>query len=105
MTGPIEERGPALSAGAACYRTIGPFARDTIPQGLLREHRLKPGAWAILYVDAGTIRFVWDDEAGGSRTLQAADSLLVPPQVPHHLEPGGPVSLRIEFWAPPAEVS
>jgi len=94
------DRGPALPDGARAYRTIGPFAADTIPAGLLRRHNLKPDAWGLLTVEAGAVRFCWDDDAGGSRTLTAGDTMLVPPLVPHHLERSGPVTLRIAFHAP-----
>ena len=67
----IADRGPALPALAAPYRTIGPFDSDTIPAGLLRRHDLKPGVWGVLTVAFGTIRFCWDDEAGGERELAA----------------------------------
>jgi tellurite resistance-related uncharacterized protein len=96
------DRGPALPDGAWAYRTIGPFAADTIPAGLLRMHNLKAGAWGVLTVEAGAVRFCWDDDVGGARTLAAGDAMLVPPLVPHHLERTGPVTLRIAFHAPPA---
>jgi tellurite resistance-related uncharacterized protein len=95
----IAPRGPALPATATCYRKIGPFALGTVPKGLLREHRLKPGAWGIVKVIAGSIGFAWDDAAGGQHQLGAGSRMLVPPQVPHHLEPEGAVTLAIEFWA------
>lgn len=97
----IADRGPALPALAVPYRTIGPFEADTIPAGLLRRHDLKPGVWAVLTVVFGTIRFCWDDEAGGERELVAGEAILVPPRVPHHLERRGPVTLDIAFHAPP----
>lgn len=97
----IADRGPALPAFAAPYRTIGPFDADTIPAGLLRRHDLKPGVWGVLTVAFGTIRFCWDDEAGGERELAAGEAILVPPRVPHHLERCGPVTLDIAFHAPP----
>lgn len=95
----IADRGPPLPPGAAAYRQIGPFAAAEIPAGLLREHRLKPGAWALLHVVTGAIRFRWDDASGGARRIAAGDTMLIPPGVPHHLEPEGPVTITIEFRA------
>ncbi len=80
------------------YRSLGPFDAATLPQGLLREHRLKAGSWARLTVLSGAIDFHWDD--GSERApehLEAEGSLLVPPQVPHHLEIGGPFILTLDF--------
>lgn len=84
---------PALET----YRTIGPFDADSLPGGLLAEHRLKPGAWALLKVVAGEIGLVWDDEGSDSQVLMAGKSVLIPPQRPHHLEPRGAFVLVIEF--------
>lgn len=99
MSAPIADRGPALPAGARAYRRIGPFGADDIPAGLLRRHDLKEGAWGLLTVLAGSIRFRWDDEEGGSRVLKAGDTVLIPPCVPHHLEREGAVTIEIDFCA------
>jgi tellurite resistance-related uncharacterized protein len=96
---PIAERGPPLPAGARAYRTIGPFGADAIPAGLLRRHDLKDGAWGLLSVSAGAIRFHWDDDKGGSRLLKSGDTMLIPPGVPHHLERQGSVTITIAFCA------
>jgi len=102
MAAPIAERGPALPSGARAYRRIGPFGAGEIPAGLLRRHDLKDGAWGLLTVLAGSIRFHWDDEEGGSRLLKAGDTMLIPPCVPHHLERHGAVTIEIAFCAPGA---
>lgn len=93
----IAERGPPLPPAAQVYRRIGPFEVGTIPTGLLRRHDLKPGTWGLLEVIAGSIRFCWDDATGGHRLLVAGETMLVPPAVPHHLEPQGPVTIAIAF--------
>jgi tellurite resistance-related uncharacterized protein len=92
----IASRG-ALPVGAVAYRTIGPFDAATLPAGLRAEHRLKPGAWGLLELTEGSLRFVWDDEQGGSDELVAPVRLVVPPQVPHHVEGEGPFALTIAF--------
>ncbi len=90
----------SLPAGAAVYRSIGPFDRAGLPKGLLREHRLKEGAWGRLRVLSGEIGFVWDDAgaAQDAATLAASASIVIPPGVPHHLEPlGSDFLLEIDF--------
>ncbi|MDZ3830482.1 MAG: DUF1971 domain-containing protein [Sphingopyxis sp.] len=101
MTVPtIAERGPHLPSSACIYRTIGPFSADSIPAGLLRRHDIKPGVWGLLSVTAGSVRFCWDDAEGGMRQLVVGDVMLVPPQVPHHLERTGAVTISIAFCTP-----
>lgn len=86
-----------LPAGSICYRCLGPFDEQTIPRGLLAEHRLKPEVWAILTIEAGAIVFAWDDPVLDQVRLGAGDQQIVPPCVPHHLEVIGPVRLSLEF--------
>jgi tellurite resistance-related uncharacterized protein len=86
-----------LPAGAAAYRSIGPFDAQTLPAGLRSEHRLKEGTWGLLELTEGALRFVWDDEEGGADELRAPARLAVPPQVLHHVEGDGPFALTIAF--------
>jgi len=89
-----------LPSGFSGYRRIGPFDDDSIPAGLLREHRLKDGTWAILTVLTGRIWFVWDDPGNDAppTVLAAGDSINVPPTILHHLEAREEgFSLDIEF--------
>lgn len=94
--GPIAPRG-ALPAGAEPYSTIGPFDAQSLPKGLRGKHNLKAGTWGLLRLGEGSLRFVWDDAAGGAEDLIAPASLVVPPQVLHHVEGDGPFSVTIAF--------
>ncbi len=78
------------------YSSIGPFDESSLPKGLLREHRLKPGSWGKLTLRSGAIRFVWDDD-GTAQMLSAGDIFVVPPERPHHLELDGAFELTIDF--------
>ncbi len=94
----------AAPPAAQPYRRIGPFDADSLPAGLLREHRLKPGTWARLTVLSGRIGFAWDDgpQSGDLTVLAAGDTIDVPPAVPHHLErQNADFSIAIEFLAEP----
>jgi tellurite resistance-related uncharacterized protein len=93
---PIAPRGE-LPLGSTAYRMIGPFDAQTLPAGLRAEHRLKEGAWGLLALTHGSIRFVWDDEQGGVDELVAPVQFVVPPQVLHHVEGDGPFELTIAF--------
>ena len=86
-----------LPAGFALVRRIGPFDADTMPRGLLAEHRLKPDRWGHLVVQSGRVRLVWEDASRPSQDLVAPAEALIPPQAPHHLELLGDVELAIAF--------
>jgi tellurite resistance-related uncharacterized protein len=90
-------RPAVLPPGASCYRRIGPFDEETLPKGLLAEHRLKEDVWGLLHITSGAVTFVWDDERGGETRLIAPAQMVIPPAVPHHLVLDGPVSIEIEF--------
>jgi tellurite resistance-related uncharacterized protein len=96
VTGVHAPRG-ALPEDAAAYRSIGPFNAETLPAGLRSKHRLKEGAWGLLTLSEGSLRFVWDDERGGAEDIVAPARIVVPPQVPHHVEGAGPFELTIAF--------
>ncbi len=83
---------------AECYRRIGPFDRASLPAGLLAEHRLKAGVWALVSLEQGEVSFVWDDGRDSPvQHLRAGDSLVVPPEVLHHLEFEGDFKIGIAF--------
>lgn len=84
--------------GASCYRRIGPFDQHSLPAGLLREHRLKEDVWGVVTMLSGSIQFIWDDAAGGAVELATPDSLVIPPDAPHHVAATGPFVLEIEFY-------
>jgi tellurite resistance-related uncharacterized protein len=97
VQGPIAARGE-LPLGSVAHRSIGPFDAQTLPAGLRAEHRLKEGTWGMLTLTEGSLRFVWDDEQGGADELVAPARLVVPPQVPHHVEGEGSFALQISFY-------
>lgn len=88
---------PAIPAGFALVRRIGPFDAETLPRGLLGEHRLKPDRWGHLVIQRGRVRLVWNDASQRAEDLVAPAEALIPPQVPHHLELLGDVELAITF--------
>lgn len=79
------------------YRRIGPFDAETLPKGLLGEHRLKAGSWGRLTVLSGSVIFQWDDGTKERHIRTQSDAITMPPEAPHHLELRGPVKLAIEF--------
>lgn len=93
----MPERPTWLPQAAEPYRTIGPFDAATFPEGLRRTHDLKEGTWGKVTLEAGSLVFVWEDEQGGSEHLAAPAEIVVPPQVPHHVE-GDNFTVSITFY-------
>lgn len=90
--------GPQLPPGFVAYKRTPVFDQDTLPAGLLRQHRTKPGVWALIHVLEGRLRY---------RTLDPiSEELLCPgtpgvvqPEQPHEVAPLGPVRMFVEFYA------
>lgn len=85
-----------LPDGVTRQRTTDTFDAGSVPAGLLRAHRVGAGVWGQIEVVAGHLTFVWED-AGGSVELSAGDTLVIPPGVPHHVEPDGDARFRVSF--------
>ncbi len=88
---------PAIPEGFALVRRIGPFTADTLPRGLLGEHRLKVDRWGQVSVLSGRVRLVWEQADRPAWDLEAPAEVMIPPEVPHHLELLGDVELAIAF--------
>ena len=78
------------------------FTRETIPEALQREHTLAPSHWGVLHVLDGSILFV-DLTTGDERLVEAADSIVIHPGVPHKVVVSGPLTCRIDFFRDPGE--
>ena len=87
---------PELPAGAAEYKRTGTFTEQTVPGGLLREHRTKPGVWAKIVVEAGRLEYTLEAPRR-SFTLAPDFPGVSPPTAPHHVTPAGPVRFHVEF--------
>jgi len=90
-----------LPDGAAAYRTTDEFDEVTLPAGLRRDHNTRPGVWGRAEVLAGRLRFVMPALAV-DRVIEAGDHAIIPPELPHHVEPVGPMRMRVVFLRVPA---
>jgi tellurite methyltransferase len=87
---------PELPAQVREYKRTGTFTEETVPGGLLRDHRTKPGVWAKIVVEAGRLAYTLESPR---RTFMLTPECpgVAPPAEPHHVEPAGPVRFHVEF--------
>lgn len=86
-----------LPPAAKPYRRTSVFNENTLPAGLRREHRTKPGVWGVIRVLDGRVRLQVLDPIS-EVILEPGHPGLVLPDQPHRVEPLGPVRMRVEFY-------
>jgi tellurite resistance-related uncharacterized protein len=79
------------------YKRTPVFDENTLPAALRREHRTKPGVWGVIRVLDGRLRYEVLNPV--SEVILDRDHFgLVLPDVPHLVEPLGPMRMQIEFY-------
>jgi tellurite methyltransferase len=90
-----------LPDGFVAYKSTPAFDERSIPASLRARHTTKPGVWAQIHVLRGRLRYRVEAEGGREFVLDAGTPGVVVPEVPHHVEPDGPVEFYVEFWRKP----
>jgi tellurite resistance-related uncharacterized protein len=97
----VNGRERVLTGPAPTART-SIFDETTIPESLRPEHLTKTGAWGVIRVPEGRLRYGVLDPAS-EQILEPARLGLILPDQPHFFEPLGPVRIQVEFYdQPPA---
>jgi tellurite resistance-related uncharacterized protein len=87
-----------LPADVAAYKRTPEFDQETIPAALRREHRTKPGVWALIQVIEGRLLYRIL-QPPGEQIVSPGVPGVVQPQQPHEVEPLGNVRFFVEFYA------
>lgn len=92
---------PVMTADAPTlttpYRSTPVFDEVSLPAGLRREHRTKAGAWGVIRVLEGRLRYHVLDP-GSEVILEPGRPGLILPEQPHLVEPLGRVRMQVEFY-------
>jgi tellurite methyltransferase len=93
---------PVLPAALREYKRTASFSEGDVPAGLLREHGTKPGVWALIVVETGTLEYTIEKPL---RTFLLTPGVrgVIPPVVPHRVKLLGPVRFHVEFLRHPDE--
>lgn len=86
-----------LPDGLSVLRTTDTWTDATVPEGLLRRHRVAARRWGVLRVLAGEVRFWAATDPEVDRLLVAGDSQPIPPELDHRVVLVGPVQLQVDF--------
>jgi len=83
----------SIPAGYVAYRRTPVFTHDTVPPALLSAHETKGGAWALIHVLEGRLRYCIETPPSQS-ILEPGQPGVIEPEVRHHVEPIG----RVRFY-------
>jgi tellurite resistance-related uncharacterized protein len=73
------------------------FTQDSVPAGLLKDHRLAPGYWGKIVVLQGSLEYVIQSSPEERIELNPSRFGVVEPEVFHFVRPLGPVQFYVEF--------
>jgi tellurite resistance-related uncharacterized protein len=85
-----------LPDDAKFYKRTQTFTERTLPAPLRKDHTTKPGVWAKIVVNDGVLRY-HVESSSAPVDLGSGRSMIVAPEVRHHVEPVGAVRFFVEF--------
>ena len=86
-----------LPEGFIEYKRTATFTEETLPAGLRSRHTTKPGIWALIHVERGRLRYRIHEPFHEEQILEPGTAGVVLPDVPHEVEPLGPVRVAVAF--------
>lgn len=82
---------------ALSYKKTKIFTGESVPGGLLKNHRTVPGVWGKITVLQGRLTYCIE-ESGESIELNTSKFGVIEPEVLHHVEPGPNSCFYVEFF-------
>ncbi len=83
--------------GVEAYRETAWFEADSVPAGLLADHRTRPGVWGRLELEAGTLALCFAEPLDDRVELTAGQWAAIPPALTHRVELGPGARFRVVF--------
>lgn len=85
-----------LPDNVIAQRSTPVFTQDTIPAGLLKDHKTGPGTWGVLNIEKGTLEYTIGDDEVHVLTPETAKGI-IEPEVLHRVRPIEEVEFFVEF--------
>lgn len=92
-----------LPAGLVRYGESPVFTPDNLPEKLKAAHTTKAGTWGVLRVHTGIVQYFVDVPPHAQAVVSAGNTVVIEPEVPHHVEFALPGSFQVEFWRAESE--
>ena len=88
----------SLPPTVEAYRRTPEFTEESVPDGLRKAHRTKPGVWGNIVVLEGRLRYRILQSPSCEFMLDADNPGVVEPEVEHEVEPMGRMRFFVEFY-------
>lgn len=89
-----------LPSGLQPYKRTATFTEDTVPAALLNDHATKEGAWGLIRVEEGGLRYHITDPRRPALVRELTpenEPGVVEPTILHRVEAVGPVRFYVQF--------
>ncbi len=89
-----------VSEGLHPYKRTATFTEASVPAALLNDHSTKDGAWGLIHVEEGRLRYFVTDPRRPPlvRDLTPeSEPMLIEPTILHRVEPLGAVRFHVQF--------
>ena len=86
-----------LPDGLEKYAETPVFSEVTVPGRLTSLHDTKAGTWGRLMVLTGALDYVVPGPPLSRQRIDAGETGIIEPEVPHRVELIGPVTFKVEF--------
>jgi hemoglobin len=87
-----------LPAGVEAYGRSPDFTPDTMPPQLRSAHSTKAGTWGLLHVLEGAVDYQLESPNEGERTVAAGGTVVIEPEIRHHVAFREPGRFFVEFY-------
>lgn len=87
-----------LPPGLVRYGESPVFTPENLPEKLKHAHTTKAGVWGLLRVHTGIVQYFVDMPPHAQAVISAGKTVVIEPEVPHHVEFALPGSFQVEFW-------
>jgi hemoglobin len=88
----------SLPAGLVRYGESPVFTPENLPEKLKTSHTTKAGTWGLLRVHTGIVQYFVDVPPHARAVVSAGKTVVIEPEVPHHVEFALAGSFQVEFW-------
>ena len=80
------------------YKKTPVFNEETVPKGLLKDHRTQKDVWGKINILEGELVYTIHSDPPETATLTPDHPGVVEPEMLHYIKPNGKVSFYVEFY-------